>query len=60
MLVHRRVIPQQDDAGTHLYTCEKRDKVEYRPLIMRSETIGYYYGPSHTILDRASIHTERE
>ena len=27
---------------------------------MRSETIGYYYGPSHTILDRASIHTKRE
>ena len=27
---------------------------------MRSETIGYYYGPSHTILDRASIHTNRE
>ena len=27
---------------------------------MKSATLGYYYGPSHTILDRASIHTKRE
>ena len=29
MLVHRRVTSQQYVAGTHLYTCVKRDKVEW-------------------------------
>ena len=32
MLVHRRVIPQQYVAGTHLYSLIKRDKVEYSSL----------------------------